>query len=284
MTSHEQLGNANTPALLDDALALALQATDPNDDSLWARITALHGCPEGRVLETATLWLSHDNPNIRCLGADILGQLGCGRHCQTMLPFGSQSLPILLAALGDDSPSVLRSVIVALGHHSRNGQSWDCECLTRFMTHPAPEVRHAVATAIGGHPFDESKKAANMLMRLCGDSDRDVRNWATFGLAVQMDVDTPAIRDTLAQLLLDDDEEIAGEALVGLARRKDNRAVPHIVTLLHQTTVSSLTIEAAGEFPHATFLTRLSELSATNPNDNKVQEALSNCQKSETAG
>jgi HEAT repeat protein len=268
-----------TPVLLERTLSLALELADLNADHLWSYIATLHGRPEEIVLQTAIKWLSHDNCLVRGLGACVLGQLGWNK-----LPFGHRSLPALLSALSDDEPLVLQSVIVSLGHHASYGQSWDCRRLLPFVTHPAAEVRWAVATALGGYPFDESSEAADLLTQLCRDQDSDVRNWAAFSLGVLGDVDTPDIRDTLSQLLSDQDHEVAGEALVGLARRKDERVVPLILNLLQQSTGSNLTIDAAGEFPSIDFLPYLESLLASNPDCNKILASITSCQNASRAG
>ena len=57
------------------------------------------------------------------------------------------------------------------------------------------------------------------------DDDPDVRDWATFGLGTQVATDSAEVRDALADRLADADEDVRREALVGLARRRDRRAV-----------------------------------------------------------
>jgi HEAT repeat protein len=66
----------------------------------------------------------------------------------------------------------------------------------------------------------ETPAAIEALLELSRDSDVDVRNWATFALGSQIDVDTPQIREALRNRLSDSDEDTRSEALCGLARRK----------------------------------------------------------------
>jgi len=56
---------------------------------------------------------------------------------------------------------------------------------------------------------------------LSKDQDRDVRDWATFALGSQTDLDTSELREALRTRLSDDDPEVRGEAMVGLSRRHD---------------------------------------------------------------
>ncbi len=70
------------------------------------------------------------------------------------------------------------------------------------------------------------------LIELSCDLDDDTRDWATFGLGSQTSLDTPELRDALAARLTDTDPEIRGEAMIGLARRGDERAHPAIEAAL----------------------------------------------------
>ena len=66
------------------------------------------------------------------------------------------------------------------------------------------------------------------------DRDPDVRNWATFGIGQQSDVDTDQIRAALAVALSDDDADVRYEGIIGRGRRRDSRAVPYLKLLLHE--------------------------------------------------
>jgi HEAT repeat protein len=75
-----------------------------------------------------------------------------------------------------------------------------------------------VAYGLAGQ--DEPAAIAALAL-LSKDEDRDVRDWATFALGSQTDLDTPDLREALRARLTDLDPEIRGEALVGLGRRHD---------------------------------------------------------------
>jgi hypothetical protein len=95
--------------------------------------------------------------------------------------------------------------------------------LAGLQSHSEARIRHAVVSSLCGC---EEEQAIAALIKRSADHDRDVRNWATFGLGSQIDTDTNAIREALLARLEDEDDEIRGEALVGLARRGDIRVVP----------------------------------------------------------
>jgi HEAT repeat protein len=64
------------------------------------------------------------------------------------------------------------------------------------------------------------------------------------GLGSMLEVDSPAIRDALAARLDDQEGDTAGEALLGLARRKDPRALEPLLIWLDDQP-GNLIVEAA---------------------------------------
>jgi HEAT repeat protein len=78
-----------------------------------------------------------------------------------------------------------------------------------------------------------------------------VRTLATCGLGSHISTDTEAIRDALFQRFFEEDchenYEIYGEALVGLAKRKDPRIVSALLDELASDRVNNLAVEAATE-------------------------------------
>ena len=70
------------------------------------------------------------------------------------------------------------------------------------------------------------------MLKLTADTDEDVRDWAAFGIGVLGDIDSPEVRDALAACLQDANEEVREEAMVGLAKRKDQRVLPALRSAL----------------------------------------------------
>jgi HEAT repeat protein len=105
-------------------------------------------------------------------------------------------------------------------------------------------------------------RAIDGLIALSTDSDVRVRDWTTFGLAVQIDTDTPEIRAALLARLHDSDGNTAGEAMVGLARRKDRRVVAPLLELLQSGHASSLPLEAAAALADPVLLPKLQQIQA----------------------
>lgn len=151
----------------------------------------------------------------RIAGAHILAELGWGERTHL-----EESVSILLDLLQDPSEDVVSAAAIALGHrnHPRAIQP-----LVDLSEHPDPTVRYGVVHGLSRH---DDLGAVSALVRLASDPDRDVRDWATFGLAQPTDHDSRELREVLLARTDNDDPEIRGEALVGLARRADARTLP----------------------------------------------------------
>ena len=112
--------------------------------------------------------------------------------------------------------------------------------------------------------------ACSAMIKLSRDSDRDVRDWATFTLAKQFDSDSPALRSALEERLVDSGHEIRGEALVGLARRRYANIAQQILRELQGDFHGDSVLEAAGLLADVRFLPALEELDQRITGDNAV--------------
>jgi len=201
------------PRSTDELLSLALtKDMDADNEEFWHPVRSLQYRLR-TVIERIEELLRNGDPKSRDTAATILGQSSVKEKWSV-----PRCVENLLSAMSrETSPKVLSSLIHALGnlHDERS-----VEAALPYATHPDHEVRYAVVHCLNGHAIDN---AIHAMIQLSSDSDRDVRNWATFGLGSQIETDTPAIRDALVARLEDDDAEIRGEALVGLAERGDVR-------------------------------------------------------------
>jgi len=177
-----------------------------------------------------------DDPGDRAMGADILAQLGWGDQT-----FRDESIELLIPLLADSDDLVVRCAAVALGHRSAEAA---IPHLVALAKHPCAKVRGGVVSGLLGQ---EDERAIDALIGLSKDECFDVRNWAVFGLGTQIEADSEAIRDALRASLSDADLEIRGEALVGLAKRKDPAIVSLLISEWEHDTVSMLSLEAATE-------------------------------------
>jgi hypothetical protein len=208
-------------ATVDELFALARSAE--NDEAYWDAVSALHARGEQRTFDLASVLCDSFAAGERCLGADVLGQLGAAPGASPAeSEFASASGGVLLALLAneEEEPAVLSSAAVGLGH-LRDERA--IEPLAALASHLSPHLRASVVHGLMGHDDD---RAVSALVLLSADSEDAVRDWATFALGVQIDRDTAEVRDALAARLADENEDARAEAIRGLARRRDERALP----------------------------------------------------------
>jgi HEAT repeat protein len=210
-----EVSRLSTAELLDRANAFA-NDHDVDGEARWAVVGVLRTRGERTVFEHAMEWCTNANPAHRALGADILSRLGA-----PTLPFAAESTPVLVSLLQDSDEHVRVEAIYALGH-LRVGSTSE---IATFARDRSQRIRNATATALGRR---EEPVALEALCLLTTDHDRDVRDWATFALGSLCLSDSAEIREALAARLSDEDEEVRDEALVGLARRGDQRAAASI--------------------------------------------------------
>jgi HEAT repeat protein len=211
-------------ATVDELFALARAAED--DDAYWDCVAELHGRADERTFQLASVLCDSFAGGERCLGADVLAQLGAVPGASPAeSPYASAAGDVLLRLLAeDDEPAVLSSAAIGLGH-LRDNRAIDG--LVGLATHPVADVRRGVVHGLMGHDDD---RAVAALIALSADPDGDVRDWATFSLGVQIDRDTPELRDALAARMDDQHGDTRAEAIRGLARRRDERALEAALT------------------------------------------------------
>ncbi|MCU1427804.1 MAG: hypothetical protein JWL83_1804 [Actinomycetia bacterium] len=105
--------------------------------------------------------------------------------------------------------------------------------LVALSHHTDADVRQHVATSLSAALLEQPAQAGiDALLRLMTDGDNDVRDWATFAIGQQLNVDGIAIRQALVARLGDTFDDAREEAMVGLARRRDRRALPAVIEAL----------------------------------------------------
>lgn len=236
------MGDVDDARAVQGLIERALANDDEDNHSYWAVVRELQQ-RDSRVTLNAMVDLCKKNSEAsQRLGLNVLAQLGfrSGR------PFLEESLPVVLAFCDPNlSAPVLVDAIAALGHlHDLRG----LEPVLRCSTHRDADVRFQVASSlpyVAGDPPDP--RAVDALIILMGDGKSEVRDWATFGLGTQLDVDSESVREALLTRMRDPDGDTAGEALVGLATRGDQRVIDEIRALLGSPTVGNLIVEAAAK-------------------------------------
>jgi len=113
-------------------------------------------------------------------------------------------------------------------------------------------------------------RAVNTLINLSEDKVISVRNWATFGIGTQIEIDTLEIREALWNRIDDKDEETRFEAIVGLALRKDSRVRKIIERELIGGEFGVLLFDAIEELNDPFFLPNLNQLLFESKADDEV--------------
>lgn len=204
---------------VDELFAVVVREQD--DDARWTAIQQLHALGTREVFDRAAYLCRSTMSAERIAGADILGQLNA---------FSDGALSTLNGMIDDPDPTVVEAVVHALGQQQ---DVRTIEALARVASHQAANVRWAVATALEDLIGDE--RAERVLLILMRDGDTSVRDRATFAVGSLSEHDTPRIRAALVERLRDEDRCVANEAALGLARRRDARAIPYIAVAVESS-------------------------------------------------
>ncbi|BAY20082.1 hypothetical protein NIES21_59520 (plasmid) [Anabaenopsis circularis NIES-21] len=253
---------------------IQLACCEENQETYWDYVLILRMRGSNEELVEASKLCQSQSPKKRSLGVDILGELGIPQRT-----FLTQCGDILLNLLSNESDSnVLASIGFAFGHLN---DARSVEPLVKLKNHPNVDVRMGV---VSGLMSQSDELAIQALIDLSSDENEDIRNWATFSLGSQIETDTPAIRDALlTRIILETSEdetiaEIRGEALLGLALRKDERVISPLIAELESDCVGRLAVEAAKEIGDAKLYPALIKLQQWWDLDIKLlEEAISNC-------
>lgn len=225
---------------VDELFAAVVREQD--DDARWVAIRELHALGTREVFDRAVQLCRAAEPPERIAGADVVGQLSA---------YADERLQVLVSMLDDPEPSVIEAVVHAL---SQQPDARTVEAMARLATHDASNVRWAVATALENLIGDE--RAEKVLLSLMRDGDTAVRDRATFAVGSLSDHDSPRIRAALAERLRDADACVANEAALGLARRRDARAIPYIASAVEESKDAEIE-EAVDEITSPDMLTEL---------------------------
>ena len=208
----------------EDIIAAALAPScEPDSHEYWDKVRILQHRIDVTLIDKMREFIIHRDERHRILAADVIAQ---GRAKDK--EFSEVCVKLLLDALNSEkSPQVLSAICNALGHHK---SAEAIGPLAKLQRHPDENVRLAV---VHGLSCQDDPIAVAALISLSVDSDRDVRNWATFGLGSMTSVDSSALREALLARAKEPDEEIAGEALVGLALRGDTSVAVHLLAAIN---------------------------------------------------
>lgn len=250
------------PRETEELFAIAMHDVD-SDEASDAIITLRYRASRDVLQESISLCQSQ-NSDYRILGVRILGHLGFEDR-----PFLDERGAQLIDMLEDEgNTNVISEIGVALGHMS---YARGIPPLVRHMHHVDSDVRHAVVFGLLSH---EDSQAIATLIELMNDEDDEVCDWATFGIGSLVETDTPQIREALLKNTNHSNEMVQFEAIVGLANRRDPRAVDLMIRDFSQCDPSVQYLEAAEEMADERLFPHVLRLREVDPDDEAYQEAV----------
>ncbi|MFR0688828.1 HEAT repeat domain-containing protein [Enterobacterales bacterium AE_CKDN230030158-1A_HGKHYDSX7] len=252
MQSHKHL---NSKSLI----GMALQRWDSM--SSWDAIFELRFRPEEETVHRCRQLFASKNWRKRALAVNVICQLQYSDHREYAR---DASLELIQAGLDDPQSEVIAAAAFAAGHR---------ECpiflnrLIELASDPDCELRYAATFGLGRN---QDAKAIPTMLALAKDVDDDVRNWAMFGLGSMWDLDTPEIREALWIGYSDSVDEIRGEALAGLAKRRDKRVLDLLRSALEADLFGSWNVELVEMLSEPEYQTELQELAERLPTANEA--------------
>jgi HEAT repeat protein len=227
---------------------------------------------ENRLGLARAFWAEPEEP-VRALGFDLLA-VQAHRFDWHVAPLIEAADAVPLEGMARAGLKLRRAAANALACVVDDGRVLGP--LLRFARDEDAVVRWQVARGIpvGVDPLPQ--QAVDILTSMLRDEDSDVRDWAAFALGVREN-DTPELRDALAHLLFDADDDTAAEAAYALARRKDMRVLPVLERVLKQPAVGRLYFEAAAALGDPALLPALLELREGGFGDADLDRAIEAC-------
>ncbi len=196
-----------------DLFADALTA-DGNEALYWHCVSALQRRGGREVLEIAASLAFSAEPRERTLAVRTLAHLELTEEDQK-----SEAATVLLGVLAlEGDPEVLVPLVGAL---DAAGSEKSDEHLLALSRHRDRKVRLEATYALA---LGEGDEVVARMIELTQDPDPRIRDWATFSLAKSA-IDSDEIRRVLLYRTRDEDAEVRGEAMCGLAFRSDSRVI-----------------------------------------------------------
>lgn len=219
----EKKDSRSVAELIETALKENPDLEPQFDPAVHARVV-LQARGSREVLEAAKILRRSADPARRELATDIFGELGLPERS-----FPDECCDELVDMLQSEHDlDVLQSACSAFGHL---GNEKGGDALALLAHHPDQWIRKSVAFGLCGSGAT-SPLAIEALLCLMDDAFERARDWATTAIGQTPEIDGPNIREALLRRAIDSDDMVRAEAINGLARRDDDRAIALLVTVL----------------------------------------------------
>ncbi len=267
------LKKASTATLIKAAIELAGDEPSYATENYRVHIRVLCRRKPGLPTFDAAVALCESGDRIgKCVGTDILCALNADWK-RYHFPFAERSAPVLDRLLDDPD----RNVVVAALQAIAGLGGVPTARLVPLAAHASKWVRFTLIDALKVRDDDI---ALRTVIALSQDEDGSVRDWATFRLGTS-DLDSPPIREALVARLTDPDDDARGEAIVGLARRRDPRVVEVLGPELDFQTTSKrandFAVKAVELMPSRAYVPALERMLVRDPENGGISNALAKC-------
>jgi len=241
--------------------------SNKTNKSYWENIGTLRQRPSEELFSECVELTKSDNTKIRKIGIDILAQLGSSPR-----PFLKETLKIYFELLEvETEPDVLMSLFYSIGHNNEELNKEQIEKLCSFKHNENSLVKEGLVYALLGI---DNLIAIETLIKFSSDKLSHIRNWATFGLGTQIERNNKSIRETMWNRVNDKHQETKLEAILGLAKRKDNRVNEIIKREIIDGEYGILLFEAILEIKNNEFLPLLEQNLKFIKNNNSINPEL----------
>jgi HEAT repeat protein len=221
------------------------QLTDDGHD--WPAADTIGRSTE--ALTTAGRLAASPDPLERAVAAHILGAAVDG-----VPALAPQAVSLLEHMLPADDLHLAWSIADAL---RLSADPSAVEPLVALAASDSANIRRTVAMGLDTAMVDRvPAPGLHALIRLSGDPNGSVRDWATFALS-QLDDASPDVRSALWERVEDPHYHTRSEALAGLAARHDAAIADRVRAELESNYVGRLIVQAAADLANPSLLPQL---------------------------
>jgi hypothetical protein len=247
-----------------------------DEEVLLDAVVALQHRPTDEVFEAMRTLSEADDPYERQLAALVLGQF---QYFGGQLAFVEQSIDVLLEMTADEPDGdPLAEIARAFGYRDAT-RGFDLLLKWRHSDYQPTRFKTTISLPSCIPPGREDEAVA-ALVALSLDVSEPIRDYALFGLT-NLGIDTPAVREAMLARLDDESGDVVGQALVGLARLGDERALEPLSEFLltgPENKVWSYGIDAAALFAKPALLPALRGAEGRGFSRDSVDRAIQACE------
>lgn len=236
-----------------------------SNENYWKYIQELRKRKTDAIYKKSLLLIDSNSIKEKIIGLDVLNQFGYPRLHQ------KEIIQLFFKLLKSETDKeVLSSILYGISHNNESLTNEQVDFLCSLKTHKSVYVKFSLVNAL---LTLENDNAIDTLIEFSKNKDFDIRNWATFGLGSQTDIDNEKIRFALWNRIKDTSKIVRQEAIAGLAQRKDKNIKDILIQELKNIDeYSSLILDSIEEFNDKSLIPYLENQIEENKTSKKVNE------------